>query len=71
MKVQKKNQIHTIVVGAGASGLLAAISAARAGARVTVLEQKEKIGKKILATGNGHCNFTNAHMDSASYHGSN
>lgn len=69
MKVQKKNQIHTIVVGAGASGLLAAISAARAGARVTVLEQKEKIGKKILATGNGHCNFTNAHMDSASYHG--
>lgn len=48
-----------IIIGAGASGLTAAISAARQGSRVLVLEQKEKAGKKILATGNGKCNYTN------------
>lgn len=48
-----------IIIGAGASGLTAAISAARQGSRVLVLEQKEKAGKKLLATGNGKCNFTN------------
>lgn len=68
-KLQVSNQkLHIIIVGAGASGLIAAISAAQAGARVTVLEQKEKAGKKILATGNGHCNFTNRRMDAACYH---
>lgn len=48
-----------IIIGAGASGLTAAIAAARQGSSVLVLEQKEKAGKKILATGNGKCNFTN------------
>lgn len=48
-----------IIVGAGASGLMAAIAAARQGSSVLVLEHKEKSGKKILATGNGKCNFTN------------
>lgn len=48
-----------IVVGAGASGLVAAIAAARSGCRVLVIEKKEAAGKKILATGNGKCNFTN------------
>ncbi len=52
-----------IVVGAGASGLVAAITAARLGSTVLVIEQKEKAGKKILATGNGKCNFTN-HLQS-------
>ena len=65
----KKKKLHIIVVGAGAAGLMAAIRAAEAGARVTVLEQKEKAGKKILATGNGHCNFTNQKMDVSCYHG--
>ncbi len=55
---------HVIVVGAGASGIVAAISAAREGARVTLLEQKDRIGKKILSTGNGRCNFTNTQMSS-------
>lgn len=50
---------EVIVIGAGASGLVAAIAAARAGSSVLVIEQKEKAGKKILATGNGKCNFTN------------
>ncbi len=48
-----------IIVGAGASGLMAAITAARQGSSVLVIERKEKESKKILATGNGKCNFTN------------
>ena len=47
------------MVGGGASGLAAAIEAARGGCAVTLLEQKERTGKKILATGNGRCNLTN------------
>lgn len=50
------------VIGAGASGMMAAIQAAGKGAEVTCFEQKEKIGKKIYATGNGHCNFSNQKM---------
>ena len=50
---------RVIIVGAGASGLMAAITAARQGAAVTVLEQMEKPGKKLLVTGNGRCNLTN------------
>ncbi len=48
-----------MIIGAGASGLMAAIAAARSGSSVLMLERKEKAGKKILATGNGKCNFTN------------
>lgn len=48
-----------IIIGAGASGLTAAIAAARQGSSVLVIERKDKAGKKILATGNGKCNFTN------------
>ncbi len=51
-----------IIVGAGASGLMAAIGAAGRGSRVLVLEQKDKAGKKIMATGNGKCNFTNLYQ---------
>ena len=47
---------NVIVVGGGASGLMAAISAAKSGASVCILEHNEKLGKKILATGNGRCN---------------
>jgi predicted Rossmann fold flavoprotein len=48
-----------IIVGAGASGLMAAITVARQGSSVLVIERKDKAGKKILATGNGKCNYTN------------
>lgn len=48
-----------IVVGGGASGLVAAIIAKRHGAEVCIIERNLKLGKKILATGNGRCNFTN------------
>lgn len=47
------------IIGGGASGLMAAIAAARANEKVTVLERRDRIGKKILATGNGRCNLSN------------
>ncbi len=47
------------VIGGGASGLVAAIEAARAGAQVDILEASDRVGKKILATGNGRCNLSN------------
>lgn len=47
------------VVGGGAAGMMAAITAARNGARVTLYERNDRVGKKILATGNGKCNFSN------------
>lgn len=65
----EKKQV--IVVGGGAAGMLAAISARRAGAVVTILEKNPRVGKKILATGNGRCNYTNMNADIPWYHGSN
>ena len=51
------------IVGAGASGLTAAIAAAREGAQVAVFEHMDKAGKKILATGNGRCNLSNRKIE--------
>ena len=56
------------VIGGGPSGMMAAITAAQAGAEVLILEQKEKLGKKLLSTGNGRCNFTNLHQEPICYH---
>jgi len=53
----------TIVLGAGAAGLMCAITAARRGRRVLVLERSNKVGKKILMSGGGRCNFTNLHIN--------
>jgi len=49
------------VVGAGAAGLMCAIEAGRRGRRVALLEHAERVGKKILISGGGRCNFTNLH----------
>ncbi|MBR7189041.1 MAG: NAD(P)/FAD-dependent oxidoreductase, partial [Clostridia bacterium] len=49
-----------IVIGGGAAGMMAALFSARAGARVTLLERNEKLGKKVYITGKGRCNVTNA-----------
>lgn len=54
---------HVIVTGGGAAGMMAALSAARAGAKVTLLEKNEKLGKKIYITGKGRCNVCNAAED--------
>ena len=55
------------VIGGGASGLAAAIAAARAGAAVCVIERDVEAGLPILATGNGRCNLSNARLDPARY----
>lgn len=51
-----------IIIGGGASGLVAAICGAREGAGVTIVEHMDRVGKKILSTGNGRCNMTNLDM---------
>jgi predicted flavoprotein YhiN len=50
-----------VVIGAGAAGLLCAIEAGKRGRRVVVLEHNREIGRKILISGGGRCNFTNLH----------
>ena len=63
---------QTIVVGGGAAGMMAAISAAAQGERVTVLEANRQLGRKILISGNGRCNLTNLDGDRVvHYHGEN
>lgn len=61
--------MNIAVIGGGASGLIAAIAAARLGANVTIYERCDRIGRKILATGNGRCNYTNINADIGNYHG--
>jgi predicted Rossmann fold flavoprotein len=55
------SQFDVIVLGAGAAGLMCAVEAGKRGRRVAVLERAERIGKKILISGGGRCNFTNLH----------
>lgn len=55
------HNFDVIVLGGGAAGLLCAIEAGKRGRRVMLLERAEKIGKKILISGGGRCNFTNLH----------
>lgn len=61
---------HIAVIGGGAAGMMAAIQAAGAGATVTIYEKNDRVGKKILSTGNGRCNFSNEAMGAEFYHGS-
>ena len=61
--------MHIAVIGGGASGILAAIAAKNENNRVTVYEKEKRIGRKILATGNGRCNMTNINADINNYHG--
>ncbi len=60
-----------LIVGGGASGLTAAISAARKGGEVVLIEGLNRVGKKILATGNGRCNLSNITTSTAHFHGEN
>ncbi len=61
--------MNVCVIGGGASGLMAAVTAARRGHTVTLLERQARVGRKLLSTGNGRCNLTNLHMDISFYHG--
>src|SRR5438309_6012288 len=56
-----KPAFDVLVLGAGAAGLMCAVEAGRRGRRVAVLERAGRIGKKILISGGGRCNFTNLH----------
>lgn len=69
----KEEKVHTCdiaVAGAGPAGLMAAIMAAREGAHVIVLERNDRPLKKLYATGNGRCNFSNLNMERGVYRGS-
>lgn len=68
----KIRKYDVIIVGGGASGLTAAISCKRKDTKlkVCILESQVKLGKKLLATGNGRCNLTNENITSNSYYGS-
>lgn len=57
------------IIGGGASGITAALAAAAKGASVTVYERNDRLGKKILATGNGKCNLGNRNLTLEHYHG--
>lgn len=58
---------HVIIIGGGAAGMMAGIQSAKAGAEVTILEHTDRVGKKILATGNGKCNLTNLRQEATCY----
>ena len=61
--------MRVLIIGGGAGGMLAALTAAEAGHAVTLLERQARVGRKLLATGNGRCNLS--HLDAAAthYHG--
>lgn len=59
------------VIGGGASGLMAAVTAKKSGKEVIILERKDRILKKVLITGNGRCNITNVNANISNYFGKN
>ena len=65
------NKYDVIVLGGGAAGLMCALVAGQRGRRVVVLEGSNKIGKKILMSGGGRCNFTNLHCEPSCFVSSN
>ena len=59
-----------LVIGGGAAGMMAALTAAEnKNRRVLLLERQQRVGRKLMATGNGRCNLTNIHASPADYHG--
>ena len=60
-------QYDVIVIGGGAAGLMCAFEAGKRGRRVAVLEHNEAVGRKILISGGGRCNFTNLEATAANY----
>ena len=56
-----------VIIGAGASGLMCALTAGDRGRKVLVIDHANKIGKKILISGGGRCNYTNMYAEPANY----
>ena len=61
------HKFDALILGGGAAGLMCAIEAGRRGRRVAVLERAERLGKKILISGGGRCNFTNLHCSAENF----
>lgn len=69
-----KNKPVLAIIGGGASGMTAAVFAAKksnGAIKIVILERMDRVGKKILATGNGRCNFSNAFAEVRNFHGRN
>ncbi len=73
MKLTQKNKSHIAIMGGGAAGMASAIAAAEirdgGNCEIVLFEARERLGKKLLATGNGRCNFGNLDTDICRYHG--
>ena len=69
----KKKSVYAAVIGGGAAGMLCAIRAAEnhRDQKIVVLEKADRVGKKLLVTGNGRCNLSHVGADEKSYHGEN
>lgn len=67
----KKRNVYAAVIGGGAAGLMCAIRAAEnhPDQAIVILEKADRVGKKILVTGNGRCNLSHIGADANSYHG--
>jgi predicted Rossmann fold flavoprotein len=61
------HNFDALILGGGAAGLMCAIEAGRRGRRVAVLERADRLGKKILISGGGRCNFTNLHCSAENF----
>ncbi len=66
-----ERQFDVIIVGAGGAGMMCAIQAGKRGRRVLLLDHSEKIGRKILISGGGRCNFTNINTRAENFHSAN
>lgn len=69
--MSKHPHFDSIIIGGGASGLMCALTAGQLGKRVLVLDSSNKVGKKILMSGGGRCNFTNYYVEPSNYFCSN
>jgi len=65
------HRFDALILGGGAAGLMCAIEAGKRGRRVAVLERADRLGKKILISGGGRCNFTNLHCQPENFLSSN
>lgn len=66
---RKGDNMKVIIIGGGAAGMMAALSAKEQGAEVCILERQARVGRKLLATGNGRCNLSNTRLTQKNYHG--